>query len=1480
MAAVRTAAQSRFDDPAFQGYRWMDNSVESRREGEASRCAKLYTEVVANANKLYRTLHPEEEDEGDLEIGVFGTQYSQPVLMVGRVCCEADENLQPVPEPLNLNPQSLLLEPIFTGGPGVSGRGRRLVLNVQSLDSYTVFPGCVVGVVGRTSPNSCGSEILAEAMVTGAGEQWVKKDAVNEQTISLEIAHTDGSPIHIVCASGPFQTIKGTAKGGERLDILSKYISDFKPAVLLLMGPFLDADVMEATLFDGVENPVSFEDTFNKAILPRIVKLALGCRETRTHRLVPWLSNSSSLRSDAMAVGFGLELLLIIIPSLNECCFNYPLPQPTLMAMRAYEPWATLAKHLEPMRHVRLGPNPCSIRLNDVTFYVTSADPFKSFTSEILSKAPGNENRPNKIELALEQFVSHRSLFPMSPSPLLIDANKLRAGSLRMPDATGIVVFPSIVHHFSKQIGGRLFLNCGVFTKGTGSGSMLSVFISPGGEKSESIESRVKTEFFSTSRLGIMISDIRSIVGEGWDKYNKMTPQKVKLLDLYIVFLAYLAAMQFSYMWLVGTFPYNSFLSGFWATMGTAALTCCYRIQLLSGRETFKEVGPERAYADYLVCAGYNQGSVEAMTYYRGDRSASSWARSDERMRGHPPYSQSSRRESNSAAGVRGLPDEGNPEVYEIKILVPDTEIRKIIGYRGETVDRLENHNRIKIISANNGNFFPGSQKQERAVRIVGRYRDVLRGLTQIVEMTEDPNDPQIYFVVPQRCVPAIIGTKGARVRGINDRYDTKIEVFTDQEYRCAFATDESVVKCALWKERMPANTRLSKQEKVSAAAMESIDAMAHSHYDSGPFSYNQRVNYEVSGQREPPYRLGRGEPMRSDPPLPRGSFGGHSASNQNPAAYASGRSQSSWGWSQDSYNDNWKRRRSGNAWDTWADDRHRSSSGQQRGGHREEQAPTRHGRIPQWETAEEDRSLREHTRFRSKKPVNETLAVAAAVVKGNEDMMPLQSTIVLPDIPAHAAALIIGGQGSMIRELKESSGANVVVRERGDGPRNVLISGHLSAVHGAMLAVCELIQLAEGKGSDPAAVSHRGGMRSLVAKMLALNQPSCSTAGREEGVGGKEGKTEAVEDAFGDGEEDRPEKRARMLEGVPEMNVEEGSTEQVPEALSQEQNDEVSEEIDTAEIGPPPSSPRGDYEQLALLKPLFEDLSKPPEERIRAATKSSEALDRQNEKEAESHRAEMAALKKSIGTAERDGDLSKKSLRARLSKAKQEKEDCIAEYEKLLQEANREFDKQRESLSKQIERATRQVESVGTKRATAERKSSELEVQNDSLRRKLNDAETQVKVLIKEIQALRSGGHNRSACSTQAELDGTNVDASMMFDSEVSAVMGAAPSKLPASRSVIVLDGVSELRSSNESSNIIGKKARSKTVIMEGERDPTLKRHRSGRPESKTAATPALIPEGQSPPRKRPHWNRKGATPVAERTRSRKAAVNADGSG
>ncbi|KAF4716770.1 hypothetical protein FOZ63_011661, partial [Perkinsus olseni] len=189
----------------------------------------------------------------------------------------------------------------------------------------------------------------------------------------------------------------------------------------------------------------------------------------------------------------------------------------------------------------------------------------------------------------------------------------------------------------------------------------------------------------------------------------------------------------------------------------------------------------------------------------------------------------------------------------------------------------------------------------------------------------------------------------------------------------------------------------------------------------------------------------------------------------------------------------------------------------------------------------------------------------------------PLQSTIVIPDVPGHAAALIIGGQGSMIRELKDSSGANVVVKDRGDGRRNVLISGHLSAVHGAMLAVCELIRLAEDRRSAGGGISQRGGVRSLVAKMLASNQPSRREA--------EERRESVAEGPVERSEEGQPSKRARISvdeEKTPEEEIpqEQADDDLVEGVVSQPQSEHTSEEVEPVEIGSPPSSPRGDYGQ------------------------------------------------------------------------------------------------------------------------------------------------------------------------------------------------------------------------------------------------------------------------------------------------------------
>ncbi|KAL8150520.1 hypothetical protein V2J09_020328 [Rumex salicifolius] len=80
------------------------------------------------------------------------------------------------------------------------------------------------------------------------------------------------------------------------------------------------------------------------------------------------------------------------------------------------------------------------------------------------------------------------------------------------------------------------------------------------------------------------------------------TPTNLKIIDLYVVFAVSTALIQAVYMALVGTFPFNSFLSGVLSCVGTAVLAVCLRIQVNKENKEFKDLPPERAFADFVLC--------------------------------------------------------------------------------------------------------------------------------------------------------------------------------------------------------------------------------------------------------------------------------------------------------------------------------------------------------------------------------------------------------------------------------------------------------------------------------------------------------------------------------------------------------------------------------------------------------------------------------------------------------------------------------------------------------------------------------------------------------------------------------------------------------------------------------------------------------------------------------------------------------------
>ncbi|GAA5816495.1 hypothetical protein MFLAVUS_010024 [Mucor flavus] len=84
--------------------------------------------------------------------------------------------------------------------------------------------------------------------------------------------------------------------------------------------------------------------------------------------------------------------------------------------------------------------------------------------------------------------------------------------------------------------------------------------------------------------------------------YKKDTPSSLKLIDVYLVYILITGIIQFVYMVLAGTFPYNAFLGGFISTVGSFVLASNLRIQTNSeNRDEFKTISPERAFADFAV---------------------------------------------------------------------------------------------------------------------------------------------------------------------------------------------------------------------------------------------------------------------------------------------------------------------------------------------------------------------------------------------------------------------------------------------------------------------------------------------------------------------------------------------------------------------------------------------------------------------------------------------------------------------------------------------------------------------------------------------------------------------------------------------------------------------------------------------------------------------------------------------------------------
>ncbi|KAK2373836.1 Dolichyl-diphosphooligosaccharide-protein glycosyltransferase subunit dad1 [Trifolium repens] len=110
-----------------------------------------------------------------------------------------------------------------------------------------------------------------------------------------------------------------------------------------------------------------------------------------------------------------------------------------------------------------------------------------------------------------------------------------------------------------------------------------------------------RTSSSSPSSSSSTVKDAQDLLRALWSAYSA-TPTNLKIIDLYVAFAVFTALLQVVYMALVGTFPFNSFLSGVLSCVGTAVLAVCLRIQVNKENKEFKDLAPERAFADFVLC--------------------------------------------------------------------------------------------------------------------------------------------------------------------------------------------------------------------------------------------------------------------------------------------------------------------------------------------------------------------------------------------------------------------------------------------------------------------------------------------------------------------------------------------------------------------------------------------------------------------------------------------------------------------------------------------------------------------------------------------------------------------------------------------------------------------------------------------------------------------------------------------------------------
>ncbi|CAG09740.1 unnamed protein product, partial [Tetraodon nigroviridis] len=304
------------------------------------------------------------------------------------------------------------------------------------LDSYSTPAKDSITVLGQICCDSKGKlnaqSVLLEAGPDQGGQQVpVGLSELKEyslfpgQGVPLPFYTSDlggdmsKEPVNILVACGPY-TPSDSLTFDPLLDLIHVITRD-GPDVCILLGPFVDSK------HEQIEK-AQVTETFDAIFSRCIESIVDGTKST------------------------GCQL--VFVPSQRDVHHHCIYPQP---------PFALPNLSKDQSQRVTLVPDPCTLLIDNVAFGITSTDILFHMGAEEISCGTGSD----RFSRILRHMLTQRSFYPLYPpvEDVNMDFEKFQSFG-QMPITPDVLILPSELRYFIKDVIGCICVNPGRLTKG------------------------------------------------------------------------------------------------------------------------------------------------------------------------------------------------------------------------------------------------------------------------------------------------------------------------------------------------------------------------------------------------------------------------------------------------------------------------------------------------------------------------------------------------------------------------------------------------------------------------------------------------------------------------------------------------------------------------------------------------------------------------------------------------------------------------------------------------------------------------------------------------------------------------------------------------------------------------------------------------------------------------------------------------------